>query len=358
MKRLCVERYDQEYYRGPMSGVEQAVFKRIDAIHNPVQALFGLFLLIIGFLAFNPGSTLSTTDSNDLLAGRATVTTLFAASGGGLASFAIGLCRYRSLTVNIPDFTIATIAGMVAICAGCHAIPASLALLVGFVGGVLAGLTQEICIWRQLDDVVGAVAAHGPPGVWGVICVPLFSKPHCQSDLKGLVFGGGAAAWELLRVQTIGVLAITGFTMASSYVAILLIDTLVGFRSKRVTELIGHDYVEHAFSDSGSLKVDRNVFDHLRVHSPIRTSVLERLQKAASPTKQYTASPPPDLPPDGEDAAALIAALRKEVNSLKEDMTSLRRSFPDQKTKDASDTGSEESKYSSDIGCEGDTHDI
>eukprot|EP00971_Amphidinium_carterae_P296974 5899764-Amphidinium_carterae.1 len=97
----------------------------------------------------------------------------------------------------------------------------------------------------EIDDPVGAIAVHGPPGAFGTICVAIFAKPHCLSGekvrlpipqstahtslsvlnnilknvacnlsqhavWKGLVYGGGSAAWELLGIQCFGVLALAG----------------------------------------------------------------------------------------------------------------------------------------------------
>jgi len=325
LRLFCAERNSDQYYQGPITDVEKRIFQKCSPLHNPVQVLFGLFLLICGFLAFNPASTLATTDNTDLVAGRATVGTLMAASGGALSSFPIALLHRGDLKIAIPEFATAVIAGLVASCAGCHVVPATLCLLVGFIGGLLSDCTQTILTRFRFDDPVGAVAAHGPPGIWGVISVALFAAPNCQSDLRGLAFGGGSAAWNLLWIQAYGVAFIVAFSLGATYVTVISIDLLCGFRSNRATELIGHDFMEHAFED-GSFTGNPLVHEMTET-APVRDCLKERIKRLHSPVKQY--QEPSAIPPTSEtsviqeiktDNESEIKSLKEELKSLKEDM--------------------------------------
>mmetsp|Transcript_11140 Transcript_11140/g.35344 ORF Transcript_11140/g.35344 Transcript_11140/m.35344 type:complete len:543 (-) Transcript_11140:10-1638(-) len=330
---ICLERNDDDFYRGPMTEVETRVYSPVSPIHNPVQALFGVFLLLTGFLAFNPASTFSTTSGSDLMAARASVTTLLATTGAALTAFPLAALRRRSLVITIPEFATVTVAGMVASCGCCHVVPPLLAPVLGSLAAVLADRTSAILIRLQLDDVVGAVAAHGPPGVLGVLCVPLLAKPHCQSDAKGVVFGGGKEAWEKLGTQAYGIAAIMAFTAATTYLVVIAIDLLVSFRSNRATELIGHDFMEHAYED-GSTMADLNRAMVIR-HSPVRDCMKERIRTSVhSPGKDYREEGASEPEPGADDAAreshadalesggstADIAALEREVRRLREDM--------------------------------------
>mmetsp|Transcript_79106 Transcript_79106/g.218909 ORF Transcript_79106/g.218909 Transcript_79106/m.218909 type:complete len:632 (+) Transcript_79106:107-2002(+) len=333
---ICAERNDDAYYRGPQTEVEKRVFNKVTPIHNPVQALFGVFLLLIGFLAFNPASTFATTDNTDLLAARTSVTTLLVTASAALTSFLVAALRRRSTVITIPEFATMTVAGMVASCGCCHVVPPLLMLPVGIIAALMADACQNFLNYLQLDDVVGAVAAHGPPGAFGVLCVPLLAAPHCQSELRGLFFGGGQEAWRLLGVQFAGVLAITGFTAVSTYLCVILLDLLLAFRSNRATELIGHDYMEHAYED-GSTSADVNKTMVIQ-HSPVRDCMRERISRLHSPTKSYgdeedldviPCEPPVAVPssagleandsPEPEPDVDIVA-LQKEIRSLQEDV--------------------------------------
>eukprot|EP00403_Amphidinium_massartii_P042346 CAMPEP_0178435874 /NCGR_PEP_ID=MMETSP0689_2-20121128/34152_1 /TAXON_ID=160604 /ORGANISM="Amphidinium massartii, Strain CS-259" /LENGTH=567 /DNA_ID=CAMNT_0020057959 /DNA_START=249 /DNA_END=1949 /DNA_ORIENTATION=- len=279
-------------YQGPEDEVEKAVWLPIKTLNNPVQILFGVFILIIGFLAFNPASTFETVDDADLLAARATVVTLLFASGGGLACVAWSMIRTRSTVVTIPDFATAVLGAMVCSCAGCHVISPGISLLLGFFAALLALVSDVFLDRLMIDDPVSAVSVHGPPAILGVLAVPIFAKPHCQSDLKGLVYGGGAEAWDLLRIQFVGVLAIIALTGAMSYFTNIFIDILFGLRCGRAAELIGLDFVEHHYDD-GSFS-DNVHKQAILVHSPIREGLVQKVSSKLmhTPPKPYAGGTP------------------------------------------------------------------
>lgn len=336
-RTIFVERNDSEWYRGPLTEVERIVFQPIKLCHNPVQLLFGVFLLLVGFLAFNPASTFSTTLGHDLIASRATVTTLLSSAGGAVASFIHAIVTTRSLVIKVPNFVGAVIGSMVSSCACCHVVPPLLALFVGFIGGLIALAAQDLLTYLQYDDPVGAVSAHGPPGAWGTICVALFAKPHCQSDVRGLVFGGGAEAMEMLGTQLTGLCVIIGWAAGTSYVATVLLDLFCGFRCNRATELIGLDYTEHHYDD-GSFQSDPNKAMVMN-EAPVRDCLVERVKETLSPSKEYVvqearepvATPPPPPPPppkpnivvvdsglSSEDPVLVVEALKRTVTSMQE----------------------------------------
>ncbi len=70
----------------------------------------------------------------------------------------------------------------------------------------------------------------------------LFAEKHCgagDSELVGVFFGGGAGAWKHLGTQVLGVLILTGISLGFTYVIVMLVDFLFGFRCSRACELIG-----------------------------------------------------------------------------------------------------------------------
>jgi len=254
-RHFFMERYDSEYYQVPKEPTEKNLFRPFVKCRHPVQLLFGTWLLLVGFLAFNPASTLAVTQDSDLVIARSSVCTLLAAAGGGLGGMLWSMATTRSSVVLVPEVSNAVIAALVASCACCNIVSPVIAMFVGFVGAVLALLCEQLLIRLHIDDPVGAVSVHGPPGVWGALAVAFFAEPNCQSDLRGLFFGAGEAGWELLAVQLFGVIAMAAMSAAITYITVLILDRSVGFRCSRACELIGLDFWEHQFDD-GSVSGD------------------------------------------------------------------------------------------------------
>mmetsp|Transcript_49151 Transcript_49151/g.114956 ORF Transcript_49151/g.114956 Transcript_49151/m.114956 type:complete len:587 (-) Transcript_49151:83-1843(-) len=344
---ITLDRNPDGWYQGPIDSVEKAIFVKPRSITNPVQALFGLFVLIVGFLAFNPGSTLATTGDTDLLGARATVTTLMAGSGGALACTVWTAARTSVPNINIPDFVTGILASLVASCACCHAVTPAVAILVGFIAALVAFVVQELVDYVQIDDPVGAIAVHGPPGVVGTLSVAFFAKPHCLNSTTGLVYGGGAAAWEQLGVQCIGILSLAGFTVVATYVLVLVLKLFWGFRSERSAELIGLDYVEHSYDD-GTYTADEKKVAFL-THSPVKKFTLptignknssntpraratssEKEEKLKSPSPEEALAVKPKVAADGtdlkpdEDILDEVGTLRSTVRAMQEELKTLR----------------------------------
>ncbi|CAE7337143.1 unnamed protein product [Symbiodinium natans] len=310
---LWIENHDDAYYREPEEAVEKKVFIPFRKCRHPVQLLFGTFLLLVGFLAFNPASTFKTTLGADLVVAHASATTLLAAAGGGVGGMVFSMLYTRSTVVRVPELTNAVIAGLVASCAPAAVMPLSVSPLVGFVAAILSLIMEEVLAHFQIDDAVGAVAAHGPSGAWGAIAVALFAQKSCVNpDVVGIFFGGGDAGWTLLGNQLIGLFLLSGISIGITYISVLLIEIVAGFRCTRACELIGLDLWEHQFDDGSvstnkhkAMLLDRatssvnigapkgfweNFVEAMNGHSARRAS----LTPESSPVKSYDMRGPPE----------------------------------------------------------------
>ena len=86
-----------------------------------------------------------------------------------------------------------SLAGLVAITAGCDTVSPFGAFFIGFVAGLLVVLSVEFFDnIAKVDDPVGAVSVHFANGVWGTIAVGLFST-GANTEHAGLFYGGGLA---------------------------------------------------------------------------------------------------------------------------------------------------------------------
>lgn len=70
----------------------------------------------------------------------------------------------------------ASLAGLVAVTAGCDVVDALGSCIIGVVSGILVVVAVEfIDIKLKVDDPVGAVAVHCVNGMWGTVAVGLFA---------------------------------------------------------------------------------------------------------------------------------------------------------------------------------------
>ena len=177
---------------------------------NIPMAALGVWILWLGWFGFNGGSELVVSNESAAIAvSQVFLNTNIAAAGGVVASLMIS-----QLVKGKMDITMAmngAIAGLVAITAAPSAPSAGAALLIGAVGGIIVYFSITGLDKRGIDDPVGAISAHGVVGIWGVMAV---------------CFTGGS-----LFAQAAGVLAIAGFTYATSLVTILVIDRFIPIRA-------------------------------------------------------------------------------------------------------------------------------
>ncbi|MGB9905695.1 MAG: ammonium transporter, partial [Desulfotomaculales bacterium] len=88
----------------------------------------------------------------------------------------------------------------------------------------------------RADDPVGAIAVHGVNGTWGALAVGLFAQ-------NGGLFSGGGL--KLLAVQALGVLSVSVFAFAATYLVFSFLKKTVGVRVSAREEFEGLDLNEH-----------------------------------------------------------------------------------------------------------------
>jgi ammonium transporter, Amt family len=134
--------------------------------HNIVFVVSGTFILLFGWMGFNPGSTLGATDLR--ISVIAINTNLAAVSGAATVMFVWYLIFKK------PDVTMACngmLAGLVAITAPCAFVSPNSAVVIGILAGVLVCfgvLFNERVI--KVDDPCGAITVHGYCGWLGAVC--------------------------------------------------------------------------------------------------------------------------------------------------------------------------------------------
>ncbi|MBN1995662.1 MAG: ammonium transporter [Anaerolineae bacterium] len=211
--------------------------------HSLTLAALGVFILWFGWFGFNPGSTLSGMNPG---IGYIAVTTNMAAAAGAVSAMVINWVRAGEPSTEMA--LNGTLAGLVAITAGCASVSPTGALIIGLVaGGVLVFGLLFIERVLRVDDPVGAVSVHALNGVWGTLAVGLFAVPAAggltaMGDAAGLFYGGG---FSQLSIQFIGSLSVSLWAFTTAFVVFKATDVIIGIRVTPQEELEGLDITEH-----------------------------------------------------------------------------------------------------------------
>jgi Amt family ammonium transporter len=160
---------------------------RVFPAHNLVYVVSGTFILLFGWMGFNPGSTLGATD---LRISVIAINTNLAAVAGSAAAMLLWYFMYGK-----PDITMACngmLAGLVAITAPCAFVSPVSAVIIGICAGVivcLGVLFNDRIV--KIDDPCGAISVHGYCGWFGAVCVGIFADGTYGAGWNGV----GAASY-------------------------------------------------------------------------------------------------------------------------------------------------------------------
>ena len=206
--------------------------------HSLTLGALGVFILWFGWYGFNGAAA----KSGPQLASIFLTTT---------CAPAIATCVTMIFTWiknGKPDVSMslnASLAGLVAVTAGCDVVDALGSCLIGAVSGILVVVAVEfIDIKLKVDDPVGAVAVHCVNGMWGTIAVGLFATTSVPGNdsFKGLFYGGG---FSLLGKQLLGLVCVAAWTIVTMTIVFLIIKKTNGLRVSEDEEIKGLDATEH-----------------------------------------------------------------------------------------------------------------
>ncbi len=197
---------------------------KVTAPSNVPVVTLGVFILWMGWFAFNGGSQLALSGVVDAVAiSNILVNTNLAACGGFIA--AIALSRPIFGRVDLMVSLNGAIAGLVSITAGPDIVHQYWAIMIGAVGGAICAISMKTLEQIRVDDVVGAISAHLVAGIWGTLAVCI-------------------AAGGNLLVQIVGILAIGAFVFSASMLTWYAIRQLMGVRVTLDVERHGQDVAE------------------------------------------------------------------------------------------------------------------
>ena len=213
--------------------------------HSIALGALGVFILWLGWYGFNGAAATSVAQLGSIF-----LTTTMAPAVATVVCMIFTWLKYGK-----PDVSMclnASLAGLVAITAGCDVTDALGASVIGAVAGLLVVFGVWLLDHKlHIDDPVGAVAVHCFNGIWGTIAVGLFATDSAPGyaianasgkTLTGLFYGGG---FELLGLQLLGFVTVAAWAAVTMIITFLVIKALVGLRVSREEEITGLDETEH-----------------------------------------------------------------------------------------------------------------
>lgn len=208
--------------------------------HSLTLGALGVFILYVGWFGFNPCSTLTIdTVESGTLASKVFITTNLAAACATCTTMFFTWVKYKkpdvSMTLN------GTLAGLVAITAGCDAVNPIGAAIIGICAGFAVVLGIEfIDKVLKIDDPVGACGVHLVNGALGTLLTGLFADGSTTE--KGLFYGGGL---HLFGIQLLGVVCVAAYAAILLTILFEIIKHTIGLRATPEEERLGMDIAEH-----------------------------------------------------------------------------------------------------------------
>jgi Amt family ammonium transporter len=225
---------------------------RVFPAHNVVYVVTGTFILLFGWMGFNPGSTLGATD---LRISVVAMNTNLAAVAGSAVAMLIWYALFGK-----PDITMACngmLAGLVAITAPCAFVSPTSAMVIGILAGALVCggvLFNERVL--KIDDPCGAISVHGYCGWLGGVCVGIFADGTYGAGWNGV----GAASYlgragqgvtglihgdsRQFLVQLMGATIYAAWAFGGTFAVFSLVNKFKNMRVPQESEEIGLDVPE------------------------------------------------------------------------------------------------------------------
>ena len=212
--------------------------------HAITIGALGVFILWFGWYGFNGAAA---TDGTQLA--QIFLTTTIAP-----AAATVTCMIYTWIKNKKPDVSMclnASLAGLVAITAGCHAVDMVGSLIIGIISGLLVVLAVVVIdVKFHIDDPVGAVAVHMVNGIFGTIAAGLFATNTSSLGIDGPIYAlihgtSFGAGMKVFGIQIAGILAILAWTGATMFLVFFIIKKTIGLRVSAEEELKGLDLTEH-----------------------------------------------------------------------------------------------------------------
>jgi ammonium transporter, Amt family len=204
------------------------------APHNVPMVVLGAGILWFGWFGFNAGSALGANG----LASSAFLATHLGAAGAMIGWLVPERLRHGKATV-VGGAT-GAVAGLVAITPAAGFVAPLPALAIGLIGGAVCFAAVELKSRLGYDDSLDAVGVHMVGGLAGALLTGVFASVAVNPAADGV--------WMQLGRQGAAAGITLAFSFGATWVILVLVDRLVGFRVPAEAEDDGVDLAVHGES--------------------------------------------------------------------------------------------------------------
>jgi Amt family ammonium transporter len=221
-----------------MLGSRSGFPKSIKPPHSPVIAMIGAAMLWVGWFGFNAGSALGANQN----AAMAMLVTHISAASATITWMCIDW--YKNGKPGLVGMITGMVAGLATVT------PAS--GYIGPMGGLILGISSGfVCYWfvgfvkniMNIDDSLDVFAVHGIGGILGTLLCGLLAT----NSFGGL--GIETSVWDQTKVQLIGIISISLYTLIATTIIVVFVKNIVGLRvSNQEENNEGCDFGSHGES--------------------------------------------------------------------------------------------------------------
>jgi len=198
------------------------------------MSVAGVMVLWFGWIGFNGGSTLAMTPAVPGII----LNTCLAAAAGMLSALFLGW-----MVTGLPDVNFVmngSLAGLVAITAGCHCVSAPESIVIGIIAGIVMLGASFLLERLRIDDAVGAIPVHLAGGIWGTLAVGIFGDPA--------ILGTNPIGGSQILAQLVGIGACAVWAFGLAFLFLSILNLIHPMRVTAEQERIGLNVTEHGAS--------------------------------------------------------------------------------------------------------------
>ena len=280
--------------------------------HNLTVGALGVFILWFCWFGFNGCSTVSMEGDAIVSASKIFVTTNLAAAVATVTVMIITWVRYKK-----PDVSMSlngSLAGLVAITAGCDTVSPTSSAIIGIIAGFIVVFGIEFIDQKlKIDDPVGAVGVHGLNGAFGTLAVGLFSD-GAGTEWKGLLTGGG---FHGFGIQFMGMAVTILWVVVTMTIVFQVIKHTVGLRVTPEEEIQGLDTKEHGLSSAYEGFSIRDTVASVPTPMGTTISAPKTVERPSAPAEFV-----PEVPKDGVHKLTKVTIITRQ-NKLDEFMQAM-----------------------------------